>query len=101
MTRLSATAKAQHVPLGKALQEYAGAKNRARLLSLLMPVQRAGKPIRSLQACCRHPRVVGNLDIDRQGRELGAAVHADLDLVRIDRDMPPDDRENFLVQHRD
>jgi superfamily II DNA or RNA helicase len=40
-TRLSAAAKAQHVPLGKALQEYSGAKNRARLLSLLMPVQRA------------------------------------------------------------
>jgi superfamily II DNA or RNA helicase len=40
-TRLSAHAKAQHVPLGKALQEYAGANNRERLLSLLMPVQRA------------------------------------------------------------
>ena len=42
-TRLSASAKAQHVPLGKALQEYAGAKNRERLLSLLMPVQRAAE----------------------------------------------------------
>jgi superfamily II DNA or RNA helicase len=42
-TRLSAAAKAQHLPLGKALQEYAGAKNRARLLSLLMPVQRAAE----------------------------------------------------------
>src|SRR6202030_3159146 len=42
-TRLSAQAKAQHLPLGKALQEYAGAKNRARLLSLLMPVQRAAE----------------------------------------------------------
>src|SRR5262245_41737429 len=40
-TRLSAQAKAQHMPLGKALQEYAGARNRERLLSLLMPVQRA------------------------------------------------------------
>ena len=40
-TRLSAQAKAQHLPLGKALQEYAGARNRERLLSLLMPVQRA------------------------------------------------------------
>jgi non-specific serine/threonine protein kinase len=40
-TRLSATAKAQHLPLGKALGEYSGAKNRERLLSLLMPVQRA------------------------------------------------------------
>jgi superfamily II DNA or RNA helicase len=42
-TRLSAEAKAQHLPLGKALQEYAGAKNRERLLSLLMPVQRAAE----------------------------------------------------------
>jgi non-specific serine/threonine protein kinase len=42
-TRLSAQAKAQHLPLGKALQEYAGAKNRDRLLSLLMPVQRAAE----------------------------------------------------------
>lgn len=42
-TQLSAAAKAQHLPLGKALQEYAGARNRERLLSLLMPVQRAGE----------------------------------------------------------
>jgi superfamily II DNA or RNA helicase len=40
-TRLSAEAKAQHMPLGKALQEYAGAGNRERLLSLLLPIQRA------------------------------------------------------------
>jgi superfamily II DNA or RNA helicase len=42
-TRLSGQGKAQHLPLGKALQEYAGAKNRERLLSLLMPVQRAAE----------------------------------------------------------
>jgi hypothetical protein len=40
-TRLSAQAKAQHVPLGQALGEYAGAANKQRLLSLLLPVQRA------------------------------------------------------------
>ena len=49
-TRLSAQAKAQHLPLGKALQEYAGAKNRERLLSLLMPVQRAGEQCGWLKA---------------------------------------------------
>jgi non-specific serine/threonine protein kinase len=43
VTRLSAGARAQHLPLGKALQEYAGARNRERLLSLLMPVQRAAE----------------------------------------------------------
>jgi superfamily II DNA or RNA helicase len=42
-TRLSLQAKAQHVPLGKALQEYSGAKNRERLLSLLLPIQRAAE----------------------------------------------------------
>ena len=42
-TRLSAAAKAQHLPLGKALQEYASADNRDRLLSLLTPVQRAAE----------------------------------------------------------
>jgi non-specific serine/threonine protein kinase len=42
-TQLSAAARAQHLPLGKALQEYAGARNRERLLSLLMPVQRAAE----------------------------------------------------------
>ncbi len=40
-TRLSAHAKAQHLPLGQALSEYAGAANKDRLLSLLLPVQRA------------------------------------------------------------
>src|SRR6266581_2471070 len=49
-TRLSAEAKAQHLPLGKALQEYAGARNRERLLSLLMPVQRAAEGCAWLKA---------------------------------------------------
>ena len=42
-TRLSAHAKAQHLPLGQALGEYAGAANKSRLLSLLLPVQRAAE----------------------------------------------------------
>ncbi|HWZ42546.1 MAG TPA: DEAD/DEAH box helicase [Candidatus Saccharimonadales bacterium] len=42
-TRLSAQAKAQHLPLGQALREYAGAANKERLLSLLLPVQRAAE----------------------------------------------------------
>ncbi|MEO5351043.1 MAG: DEAD/DEAH box helicase [Magnetococcus sp. YQC-3] len=42
-TRLSAAAKAQHVPLGQALREYSGVKNRDKLLSLLLPVQRASE----------------------------------------------------------
>lgn len=49
-TRLSIEAKAQHLPLGKALQEYAGARNRDRLLSLLLPVQRAAEQCPWLKA---------------------------------------------------
>jgi superfamily II DNA or RNA helicase len=48
--KLSAAGNAQHLPLGKALQDYAGAKNRARLLSLLMPVQRAAERCQWLKA---------------------------------------------------
>jgi len=42
-TRLSAQSKAQHLPLGQALSEYAGAASKDRLLSLLLPVQRAAQ----------------------------------------------------------
>ena len=49
-TQLSTAGKAQHLPLGKALQEYAGARNRERLLSLLMPVQRAAEHCAWLKA---------------------------------------------------
>jgi non-specific serine/threonine protein kinase len=41
--RLSAQGRVQHEPLGKALQQYAGAKNRSSLLSLLLPIQRASE----------------------------------------------------------
>jgi non-specific serine/threonine protein kinase len=49
-TRLAANAKAQHLPLGKALGEYAGAANKERLLSLLLPVQRASETCPWLKA---------------------------------------------------
>lgn len=49
-TRLSAQAKAQHLPLGQALREYAGAANKQRLLSLLVPVQRASETCPWLKA---------------------------------------------------
>ncbi|MFZ0948929.1 MAG: DEAD/DEAH box helicase [Candidatus Sulfotelmatobacter sp.] len=49
-TRLSAHAKAQHLPLGQALREYAGAANKDRLLSLLLPVQRASESCSWLKA---------------------------------------------------
>src|SRR5215475_14233509 len=49
-TRLSAHAKAQHLPLGQALREYAGAATKGRLLSLLLPVQRAAETCTWLKA---------------------------------------------------
>jgi superfamily II DNA or RNA helicase len=49
-TRLSTQTKAQHLPLGQALSEYAGAANKDRLLSLLLPVQRASQSCPWLKA---------------------------------------------------
>jgi len=49
-TRLSAQAKPQHVPLGQALREYASAADKERLLSLLLPVQRAAEHCAWLKA---------------------------------------------------
>lgn len=40
-TQLSQNAVAQHLPLRKALQDYAGEKNSSALLALLLPVQKA------------------------------------------------------------
>ncbi len=49
-TSLSAAARAQHVPLGQAMRDYAGPANRARLLALLQPVQRAAESCDWLRA---------------------------------------------------
>ena len=48
--RLSSRGKALHVPLGRALTEYGGAANKPRLLSLLLPVQRASEKCEWLKA---------------------------------------------------
>ena len=39
--KVSRQAKPQHLPLGRALKDYAGAKNRKKLLTLLAPLSRA------------------------------------------------------------
>jgi superfamily II DNA or RNA helicase len=41
--RLSMHGKAQHLPLGQALRDYAGKADKEKLLSLLLPVQRAAE----------------------------------------------------------
>jgi non-specific serine/threonine protein kinase len=42
-SRLSAQGRVQHLPLARALEEYAGAKQRDRLVALLTPIQRASE----------------------------------------------------------
>lgn len=49
-TGLSGNAAAKHVPLGQALNDYAGTANRDKMLSLLMPVQRAASVYAWLKA---------------------------------------------------
>ena len=49
-THLATGAKPQHLPLGRALTDYAGAANTSRLLSLLLPVQRASAECAWLQS---------------------------------------------------
>ena len=41
--RLSTEARPQHVPLGRALREYAGERNREKLVALLAPLSRAAQ----------------------------------------------------------
>jgi non-specific serine/threonine protein kinase len=43
VSRLSAQAQLQHLPLAKALQEYTGTRNRNALVSLLSPIQQAAE----------------------------------------------------------
>jgi len=47
--RISQQGKVQHLPLGRALQEYAGANQRETLLALLQPIQRAAERASWLQ----------------------------------------------------
>ena len=42
-SRISTQSRVQHLPLGRALQEYAGAKNKQALINLLSPIQKAAE----------------------------------------------------------
>ncbi|BFG80455.1 hypothetical protein PTKU46_84890 [Paraburkholderia terrae] len=48
--RISAHGKTQHQPLSRALEEFSGERNKAKLLSLLMPVRRAAESCDWLRA---------------------------------------------------
>jgi hypothetical protein len=49
-SQLSAHGKAQHLPLSRALAEFSGARTKSKLLSLLLPVQRAAEQCEWLRA---------------------------------------------------
>jgi non-specific serine/threonine protein kinase len=42
-SRISSQSTLQHLPLGRALQEYAGAQNKSALINLLSPIQKASE----------------------------------------------------------
>ncbi len=48
--RVAQNARVQHLPLGRALKEYAGSRNRQALLGLLMPVRKAAEKSPWVQA---------------------------------------------------
>src|SRR5689334_67750 len=52
-----------------------------------------------LRSLARSAERVWNFDIDRESRYGFAAVHLDLDLVRIEGDVPADQGENFFAQN--
>ncbi len=52
--RLAAHGQARHRPLGEALEEYAGARNKDRMLALLLPVQRAAERSAWLRELVEH-----------------------------------------------
>ena len=94
-TRLSAQAKAQHVPLGQALREYAGAANRDALLSLLVPVQRAAETCGWLKAMVDAGRDLSSpaLDLRRRPARLLSSV-PDLESAGVVVRMPASWRAN-------
>ena len=71
-TQLSAQARAQHLPLGQALREYAGAANRAKLLSLLLPVQRAAETCAWLQPMIDSGEIFHPAALEPAGRRAPA-----------------------------
>jgi non-specific serine/threonine protein kinase len=86
-TRLSRAARAQHVPLGEALREYGGARQRQALLAILAPVQRAAEKselVRRLvdSGDVYHPLAWTASEAYRFLREVPAIEHSGV-LVRV------------------
>ncbi|HEX2829767.1 MAG TPA: DEAD/DEAH box helicase [Burkholderiales bacterium] len=85
-THLGAQSQARHVPLGQALHEYAGARKREQLVSLLAPVQRAA------EACEWVKRLVDEGDIYHPLRWTTA------DAVQLLRDTPRLEAAGVIVR---
>jgi non-specific serine/threonine protein kinase len=75
-SRLSEIGRVQHLPLKRALNDYAGAKNREALLRLLAPIQRAMEK----SACVK--------ELFESGRIYQALVWTARDAYRLLRDVP-------------
>jgi len=56
-SRISAQSRVQHLPLGRALHEYAGAGNKPALVNLLSPVQRAAEKSRFVRELVETGRI--------------------------------------------
>ena len=69
--RVSERGKVQHLPLGRALEEHAGAKNRAELAALLSPVQRAAE---QSKLACELLDVTPRASPDYAGNVAGSLV---------------------------
>ena len=93
-TQLLSQARAQHVPLGQALREYAGAANRDRMLALLLPVQRASETCEWLRPMLDAGELFHPLRwTPREASQLLASV-PDLERAGVIVRMPPTWRAN-------
>ncbi|HEV7263700.1 MAG TPA: DEAD/DEAH box helicase [Falsiroseomonas sp.] len=88
-TRLTGQGRAQHVKLGEALREYAGAANRGALLSLLLPVQRAAERCAWLKAMVDAGEIFHPLRWTPADAAQLLASAAELDAAGVILRMPP------------
>ena len=87
-SRLSAQARVQHLPLGQALREYGGAANRGKLLSLLLPVQRAAESCAWLRPMIESGEIFHPLRWNPQEAARLLASAADLERAGVVLRMP-------------
>lgn len=85
-SQLSSQGRIQHEPLGRALQQYAGAKNKSLLLSLLSPIQKAAE--RSALA----------KELIESGDLYGALAWTPRDAYRFLREIPLFEESGLVVR---